>query len=166
MAQRKAHTLCSAGASVWVVSPAITKALEKLKNKKKISYSSSKYDRQYLKGAFLVIAATNDEKVNAAISSDASKRGVLVNVVDAPAASNFIIPSVIVKKDLIISISTSGEAPCLSKRMRKDFERLLVPEYAVFLSALKDIRKRLKARCENARARTKLLSGLVNINSP
>lgn len=162
VAQRKASSLLKAGARVWIVSPRVTKALTLLKEKKKIFHIPLAYHKKYLKGSFLVIAATDNEKLNMRVAEDARSLGVLVNAVDSPAISSFIVPSVISKKGVIISISTSGQAPCLSKRMRKDLSTLIVPEYGVFLKKLKEIRNDLKLRCRNPRLRAEVLHRLVN----
>lgn len=162
VATRKVYSLLKAGAQVKVISPALTKGLEELKKKKKIFYIQSPYTKRYLKDAFLVIAATDSEQINATAADDANAAGVLINVVDSSAQSNFIVPSVIAQGDLIISISTSGAAPCLSKRMRKDLRTLLVPEYAKFLSKLKEIRKDIKLRNADPKRKASLLYRLVN----
>lgn len=161
VAQRKINALLKAGARVKVISPKLTKGIEKLKEKKKVVHRASTYTKDYLKDTFLAIAATNSQAINKQVALDAASCGILINVVDAPALSNFIVPSVIAKKDLIISISTSGKAPCLSKRIRKDLEKLLVPEYATFLSLLKEIRGTIKSRCLNAKQKALVLNGLV-----
>ncbi|HAH20523.1 MAG: hypothetical protein A2Y00_05020 [Omnitrophica WOR_2 bacterium GWF2_43_52] len=161
VAQRKVYALLKAGARVKVISPKLTKGLRELKKKKKIACLSSTYTKGSLQDAFLVIAATNSQVTNKQVALDAASRGSLINVVDASVLSNFIVPSVIAKKDLIISISTSGKAPCLSKRIRKDLEKLLVPEYAIFLSRLKEIRGNIKLRCLNAKQKAQVLHSLV-----
>ncbi|MEK6563600.1 MAG: hypothetical protein AABZ65_01040, partial [Candidatus Omnitrophota bacterium] len=66
--------------------------------------------------------------------------------------------------DLIISISTSGKAPALSKRIRKDLTKLLVPRYSKFLKTLESIRKDLKIRCSKPRLRKKILNILAESN--
>ncbi|HHT9131554.1 MAG TPA: precorrin-2 dehydrogenase/sirohydrochlorin ferrochelatase family protein, partial [Candidatus Tripitaka californicus] len=71
-----------------------------------------------LAGAFLVIAATDDKEVNQKVWEDAQRHGLLVNVVDQPGLCNFIVPSVVNRGELQISISTGGASPALAKRIR------------------------------------------------
>lgn len=160
VAQRKARSLINCGAKVKVISPSLNKGL--LRFKKEFIHIKSGYRPRLIEGAFLVIAATADRKVNSRISSDAQRLGVLVNVVDSPGESNFIVPSSIRKKDLIISVSTSGKAPALSKRIRKDLNQLLFPDYAKFLKILSRIRGELKLRCSNPNIRGRIMNYLTS----
>lgn len=166
MASRKARALLWAGGQVYIISKTLSGSLARLKKKKEILHISSEYRKKYLKGAFLVIAATNNSRVNARISRDAQALNILTNVVDSPELSSFIVPSSIRKGDLIISISTSGKAPGLSKRIRKDLKVLLVPSYARFLKALQSIRADLRQRCAKPRLRRMLMRCLVNSGVP
>ncbi len=165
VALRKAVSLLKAGARVYLISPELCPGLKKLKEQKKLSWINSPYQKIHLKGAFLAIAATSDKAINTKISQDAKKSGILINTVDAEDLSDFIIPSSISKGGLILSISTSGQAPCLSKRMRQDIERLLVPEYAKFLKILEGIRRELKAKCSDSKLRSRILNTLCACKS-
>ena len=166
VAQRKVNSLLKAKARVWVISPDLTKGLEQLKRKKSIVYVKSHYQEKYLQGAFLVIAATSDEKINRRVAYDAQANGMLTNVVDAPRLSNFIVPSSITRGDLIISISTSGKAPGLSRGLRIELCKSIVPRYAKLLRLLEDIRGRLKSKYPSQALRAKLFKRLVNIQIP
>ena len=160
VAERKVRSLLKAKASISIISPKLTKGLAELKDKKTVSWIHSGYKDTFLKGAFLVIAATSDKKINSQISRNALELGILVNVVDDPGISNFIVPSNITKGGLTISISTAGAAPCLSKRIRKDLTKLLVPEYAKFLKLLAALREELKQKCSDPKLRSKILNAL------
>ncbi|MEK6567175.1 MAG: bifunctional precorrin-2 dehydrogenase/sirohydrochlorin ferrochelatase [Candidatus Omnitrophota bacterium] len=162
VAQRKVNSLLKAGALVRIISPNLTQNLKKLAGKNKIYWITSHYRKRHIQNSFLVIAAVSDKKINSKISHDAQKAGILVNVVDSPEESNFIVPAHISRGDLIISISTSGKAPALSKRIRKDLTKLLVPRYSKFLKTLESIRKDLKIRCSEPRLRKKILNILVD----
>ena len=69
------------------------------------------YQTRDLNGIKLVIAATNDNKINQKIFEDANKRGLPVNVVDQPELCSFYMGSVYVDGDLKIAVSTNGECP-------------------------------------------------------
>ena len=165
VALRKAVSLLKARASVYLISPELCPGLKKLKEQKKLSWINSPYQKIHLKGAFLAIAATSDKTINTKISQEAKKSGILINTVDAEDLSDFIVPSSISKGGLILCVSTSGQAPCLSKRMRQDIERLLVPEYARFLKILEGIRRELKAKCSDSKLRSRILNTLCACKS-
>lgn len=91
---------------------------------------------------YLVIAATTNRRVNAAISFSCLKKGILINVVDSPGECNFILPSVVRRGPMTISISTEGISPAMAKKIRQDLERQFGFEYAKLLHIIKEIRPR------------------------
>lgn len=165
VAQRKAISLCSAGGRVKLVSPKVTACLSRLSREKRIQWVKSSYAARYLKGAVLVIAATNDTAVNRRVSADSRAMRIPVNVVDVPGESTFIVPSVIDRSGLIISISTSGKAPCLAKKIRQDLERSAVPRYARLLKKVSVIREKAKRSGCSFASRKALLTKLVSARS-
>jgi len=71
VAARKVRKLLDCGAQVYVVSPELMAELIVLKADGVIEHVAARYNIQYIEGAVLIIGATDDEKTNAAISSDA-----------------------------------------------------------------------------------------------
>ncbi|MEE8448340.1 MAG: bifunctional precorrin-2 dehydrogenase/sirohydrochlorin ferrochelatase [Thermodesulfobacteriota bacterium] len=143
VAQRKARSLLKAGAKVTVVAPSLTQGLQKLKTSATIRHLARPYQPRDLKGKQLVFAASSDQKINQRAAREAQKRGILVNVVDAPVHCTFIVPSVVHQGDLTIAISTGGRSPALAKKIRQELEPQFGREYAVFLDILGRIRSRL-----------------------
>ena len=70
-------------------------------------------------GQWLAIAATDDRAVNREVWSEGSLRGLLVNSVDDPASSSFIVPAIVDRSPLVIAISAGGTAPVLARRRRQ-----------------------------------------------
>jgi len=110
----------------------------------------------------LVVAATNNRRINSRISGDCRKKGILVNVVDVPGESNFIVPSFIEKNGLVIAISTSGQAPCLAKKIRQDLAKNFIPRYAGLLKELTGVRNKLKNSCLGVSKRKSVLNRFIN----
>jgi len=164
VAQRKVNSLLNAGANVCVISPTLTEGLKKLFKNKKISWIKSGYRKDFIKRAFLVVAATNDNKINRRVWRDAQKLKLLANIVDSLSQSNFIVPAVIEKDGLIISISTSGKAPCLAKKIRVDLAKQFLPRYAKSLKLLEEVRRELKSVCPKGAIRKSILTKLINSN--
>jgi precorrin-2 dehydrogenase/sirohydrochlorin ferrochelatase len=99
-----------------------------------ISLRYKAYEPGDLQGAFVVIAATtNDPALSKAIWSEAQERGQLLNIVDVPAYCNFILPSILRRGQLTISVSTEGASPSLAKRIRQQLEDHFPSEYATYL---------------------------------
>ncbi len=73
----------------------------------------------------LAIAATDDAAVNAAVAAAARERGILVNVVDDGARSDFIFPAIVDRSPLVVAVGTAGSSPTLARRVRAQIEALL-----------------------------------------
>ena len=140
VAERKIGLLLECGASVEVVSPAATQKITEWASRKAIRLARRPVKPADLAHAFLVFAATDDPQVNRTVAEEARGAGGLVNVADAPAACNFLVPAVVRQGDLTIAISTGGGSPALAKRLRQRLEATIGPEYNAFLAALRELR--------------------------
>ena len=90
---RKVKTLLDCGARVTLVSPEISPQLRDLAASGDIILKKRSYQSDDLSNMFLVIGATDDEKLNKQISSDADRLNTLCNIADRPEVCNFILPS-------------------------------------------------------------------------
>lgn len=160
VAERKVHALIQAGARVTVISPEITKKLQRQKQRGLIRHIARKYSKSYLRGAFLVIAATDSYEENSRIAADAGT--IPVNVVDTPELCSFIVPSVVRRGPLTIAISTSGASPALSKAIRKEIERLYPKSFSRYVAELKKKRKEILSEVKDSRLRQRLLKSFVS----
>ncbi|MBW2218926.1 MAG: bifunctional precorrin-2 dehydrogenase/sirohydrochlorin ferrochelatase [Deltaproteobacteria bacterium] len=140
---RKVKTLIDCSARVTVVSPEVSDEILSLETNNRIKVKKRPYKAQDLEGMFLVIGATGDESTNRKISLDAGRLNLLYNIADLPEACNFILPAIVKKGDLLISISTSGKSPAFAKKLRKDLEKQFGEEYSLFLKLMGCIRKKL-----------------------
>lgn len=145
VAARKAATLVSCGAKVRVVGPEAAPEILAMAQREELRYEKRAYQESDLDGAFLVIAATDDEAVNDAVSRQASARNMLVNVADQPKRCNFVLPAVVDRDGLVVTVSTEGKSPAMARRIRQDLECRFGPEYGPFLSLMAAIRGRLLA---------------------
>lgn len=141
--RRKVKTLLKCGAKVTVVCPQAEAELAELAQSGMIALKQRSYCSADMDGLFLVIGATNDEKLNIRISKEAEGHNILYNIADRPEACNFILPALVCRGDLMIAISTSGKSPAFAKKLRKELEREFGQEYAVFLTLMGAIRKEL-----------------------
>lgn len=146
VAERKVESLLSCGARVKVISPELTPHLQGLLEEKKITYVARNYQSGDLEGVLLVIACTNDSAINASVSSEAQRRNTLCNIVDKPDLCNFTVPSVVLRGDLLIAISTGGRSPALAKKLRRELEDTYGHEYADFLRIMGAVRPRVLAK--------------------
>ncbi|HEY8104941.1 MAG TPA: siroheme synthase CysG [Gemmatimonadales bacterium] len=162
VAETKVGPLVDAGARVTVVAPALTPGLALRVREAGLTHLSREYAAGDLAGAHLVIAATDDPEVNHAVHAEAEARGVLVNVVDDPPYCGFILPSILRRGDLVVAVSTSGNAPALAVRIRERIERELGSEYARFLEIAGTLRKPLAQKYPDFLVRKRLWYRLVD----
>ncbi len=162
VAERKVQGLLKARASVTVISPRVTKVLEKLAQNGTIRLIRRKYKKGDLLEAAVVISATASKAVNKEIFEEAARLKTLVNVVDDRANCNFIVPSVIDRGGLIIAISTSGKAPGLARKIREDLERYIGSEYEDFTSIAGAVRKKLLKNEANHDKKKRVIEALAD----
>jgi precorrin-2 dehydrogenase/sirohydrochlorin ferrochelatase len=143
VAARKAERLLDCGAKVFVISPQLTPALATLKEKNIICHIAAEYTGDFIHGAALVIGATDDEKTNATISLDARNKGIPVNIVDDPQKCDFILPALVQRGDLAITIGTGGKSPALARHLREELESKYGEEYKIFLNILGNLRVKM-----------------------
>ncbi len=148
VATRKAQALLEAGAAVSVGAPTLTPELARLAQGQTITHLQGEFDADWLKDAWLIIAATDDRTVNTRVYEAACARRQFCNVVDDPALSSFQVPSIVDRSPLIVAISSSGLAPVLARRLRERLESL----FDHSLGALAELAARYRPAIRAARA--------------
>lgn len=162
VAQRKAERLMECGARVAVVSPSLTPLLEDRKKAGIIDHIDTVYQKEVLRGAFMVIGATDQNDVNADVSRDALSLGILVNIVDDPDKCNFILPSFVQQGDLSIAVSTGGKSPALARKIRQEIQRQYGPEFKILLEIMGALRKKVLAKGHAAEDNKTVFEKLVH----
>jgi precorrin-2 dehydrogenase/sirohydrochlorin ferrochelatase len=162
VALRKIAALLECGADVNVVSRDLTTELQDLLTKGKIRLLDREFREDYLEGAFLVIASTDDPELNQRVSEIAREKGILVNAVDQPADCTFIVPSVIKRGDLLIAVSTSGKSPAMAKRIRERLSSQFGWEYGGFLLLMGKLRKEILSKGLTPEVNSRVFHELVD----
>ena len=164
VAVRKAGALLDAGARMVVVAHKPSDAITELCTKHGAELIRSRYSKQYITGAVLVIAATNDPQVNEQVYRDCQSLEILCNVVDEPPFCDFFVPAVVKRGDLQIAIGTEGYSPAYAGHLRKKLEAMFTEEHGQFLSELDSIRREIVEKVA-ASDRKALLGKLVDDES-
>uniref|UniRef100_UPI0035B3E03C NAD(P)-dependent oxidoreductase n=1 Tax=Shigella flexneri TaxID=623 RepID=UPI0035B3E03C len=76
--------------------------------------------KSLLDTCWLAIAATDDDTLNQRVSEAAEARRIFCNVVDAPKAASFIMPSIIDRSPLMVAVSSGGTSPVLARLLREN----------------------------------------------
>lgn len=88
----------------------------------------------------LFVAGLNDAQ-SQALAAQARARNIPVNVEDVPALCDFHVPAIVRRGDLLLTVSTGGTAPGLSKLIREKIEKLFGPVWENHLQAIAGARK-------------------------
>lgn len=162
VAARKVSGLVDAGAQVEVISPKICEGIRTLAGLGSVLMIERAYQPGDLKGAFLAIAATDDPAANHAVWEEAGSVNCLINVVDDPKHSSFILPAVIRRGEVTISISTGGASPALARRLREMLEPVFDPEYAELAQILEELRPNLIKKFPSEQERLSVVSRIID----
>lgn len=123
IAYRKAVLLQKAGAVISVVAPEIEASLLEIVQATAGQYVQTPFNSEIpLRSYRLVIAATNDAGVNRQVFEDCEAENVLVNSVDDPPHCRFMVPAIIDRSPLVISVASNGTSPVLSRQIRTQLE--------------------------------------------
>ncbi len=114
VAERKLAGLAAAGAQVTVVAPVVTEGVVRMAaHVRRRPYAAGDCG-----GHQLVIAATDDPAVNAAVAAEARAAGVWVNSADDPANCTFTLPAVVRRGPVVAAVGTGGASPALASYLR------------------------------------------------
>lgn len=123
IAYRKAVLLYKAGAVIHIIAPDIDANLLQLVEESQGQYIQALYPAQIqLNDYRLVIAATDDYAVNTQVFEDCEALKILVNSVDDPPHCRFMVPAIVDRSPLVISVASNGTSPVLSRQIRTQLE--------------------------------------------
>jgi siroheme synthase-like protein len=122
---RKARTLQRAGAAVTVVSPKLTAPLAGEAEAGRVRWVAEAFRAEHLGEDFLVVAATNDQAVNAAVVREAARRGALVCDASSAERSQVIFAACLEAQGVTVAVFTDGRDPALAARTRDRIAALL-----------------------------------------
>ncbi len=147
VAERKVSGLLEVGARLTVVSPAVTAQLDDWAREGRIRLVRRAYQVSDLAGQSLAFVATDDGVVNAEVARDARAAGVLINAADDLAHCDFILPAMLRRGELTVTVSTGGASPALSRMVRDELDAYLAREdYAALVSVTAHARCTLRAQ--------------------
>lgn len=143
VASRKVEKLLPFSPRIRVISPKATAYIEELATLGRLELIRRKLKLKDLLGAFMVIVAVDDVKLQERVYRYCLKRGIHCNAVDSPDFCTFLFPALIVRDELVIGISTSGKAPALSAGLREYIEGLIPEDLEELLREIESIRERM-----------------------
>jgi hydroxymethylbilane synthase len=143
VATRKAESLVAAGYPIFVVAPSIgDERLRSLAGQR--NYAERPYEPDDVQGAALVVAATDDDAVNACVVRDARAAGVLVCDAIDPERGDFHMIATVRRGELTLSVDSGGASPGFSKRIAGELAAAFGPEYGDAARTLARMRSYVK----------------------
>ena len=148
VAARKVEGLLAAGATVRVVASSVGTEVRALR----VPYEERAYQAGDLAGQWLVITATGDPAVNAAVAAEASAARVWLNAADDPASCTFTLPAVFRQGPLTVAVATGGYSPTLAGFLKAYLSGEVGPEWATLAVMLSAARERMQSEGRSTEA--------------
>jgi uroporphyrin-III C-methyltransferase / precorrin-2 dehydrogenase / sirohydrochlorin ferrochelatase len=158
----KIGTLLKTGARLHVIAPEARPEIRALAEDGAIEWTQKPFDSAGLDGHQLVIAATDQPEVNAAVYREATARRIFCNSVDDIPNCDFFFGSIVARGQLQIAISTAGESPALAQRLRREIDEQLPQDLGPWLGQIGELRREILATRPRSEERRLLLHELAH----
>jgi len=165
IALRKVSLLLKVQAKIKCISPEFCSGLIELSRENSLDLIEKCFESTDIVNQSVIIAATNDDKTNALVSSLAHESRIPINVVDSPDLSSFIMPAIVDRSPIVIAISSAGKAPVLARIIRAKLETIIPSAYGNLAEIAGEYREKVKQRFVNLKDRRKfwesIFSGVI-----
>jgi precorrin-2 dehydrogenase/sirohydrochlorin ferrochelatase len=167
-AYRKIQSFIGSGAKIWVVSKEFSSGIQQLGEAKKVALLKTEIQdaKAFLDNLNpkpdLLLAVTNDSKLNLELIKAAKSWRCIVYSVDNPTLSDFILLAVAKVGDVKVAVSTGGKSPAMARVLRQRIEKLVKPEDLLEIELQADVRGILKKKLLDSKARSKVLYEILN----
>ena len=167
-AYRKTQSFIDSGATIWVISREFCEGIQKLSDDKKVGLL--KTDIRNAKEFVdclnpkpdVLIAATDDSKLNLELIQAAKAWSCLVYAVDNPTQSDFILPAIAKVGNVKVAVSTGGKSPAMAHVLRERIEKLVTPQDLLEIELQANMREILKKQVLDPKVRSQTLYEILN----
>mgnify|MGYP003387422948 FL=1 len=166
VAFRKASLLLRAGADLNIVAPVLSDELHKLCLDRDCTITIREFEEADINNAILVVAATEDLKINERVSVIASKLNIPVNVVDQPHLCSFIMPSIVDRSPIVVAISSGGSSPILTRKLKELNESMIPGRIDKLAELLGSFRGRVKNEIDDFSERIRFWENVLDSEIP
>lgn len=125
IAARRAQALAGFGPDITVVAPEISERIEKLAREGRLQIRPRGYETKDCQGCWMVLAASDDAKLNARVCREAKAAGAIVNNASDRTQCDFHFPGLVRSGSAVIGINGGGEDHKLAKDLRIRIEKSL-----------------------------------------
>lgn len=125
IAARRAEALLGFGPDLTVVAPEISEKILELAKKGCLQVRTRAYKTGDCQGCWMVLAASDDAKLNARVCREAKAAGAIVNNASDRTQCDFHFPGLVRSGSAVIGINGGGEDHKLAKDLRIRIEKSL-----------------------------------------
>lgn len=125
IATRRVKTLLQFTRNITVVAPKITPDLMELSKANQVHLVIRPVKRSDFSAAYMVIAATNDRKLNDEIYRVCKEEGIYVNVSSDREKCDFYFPGVFMQDEIVVGITASGLDHKKARKVREEIQKVL-----------------------------------------
>jgi precorrin-2 dehydrogenase/sirohydrochlorin ferrochelatase len=161
VAERKVRTLLEAEAEVTVISPGLTASLAAWADENRFVWRAKHFEPADITGAWLVFAATDHPEVNQAVYN-ALEPNQLINIADNPALSTFTVPAQLRRGRLLLTASTEGASPGLSRKIVAELADKYDEAYGTYVDFLAESRAFVLEQVPDGAVRRKIFQRLLD----
>ena len=125
IASRRIETLCQFTDNITVVAPEISTEVEELAKTYPIKCIKRRYEEGNIDSADMVVAGTDNHKLNESIAKLCKERDIIVSVTTDRSLCDFYFPGIVKRDNLVIGVNASGTNHRQVKEIRKAIEEYL-----------------------------------------
>ena len=118
IATRRVKTLLQFTRNVTAIAPKVTEELRGFGTAGYVNLITRPVKRSDFQTAYMVIAATNDWKLNDEIYRVCKEEGIYVNIADDKSKCDFYFPGIYMKDEMVVGITASGLDHHKAKKVR------------------------------------------------
>ena len=161
-AARKAEMALRCGAIVSSFAPELNDDFLDIRDHPNFTHEGRPFTEEDIQSSMIVYAACETPELNNRLADIAKKAGVLINIIDNPAACDFIMPAIVDRSPVIVTISSSGSSPVLARIIKSHLESSIPAtfgELAKLIGKYKDI---VKSRIRTVRNRRHFWENIID----
>ena len=125
IAKRRIRALCRFTDFLTVIAPEVNPELNKMEKEGMIHILRKKYESRDIYEADMVIAATNDHKINEDIYRVCKERGIMVNVCSDKKKCDFYFPGLAEREDVVVGVTANGANHKKAKAVTEKIKEML-----------------------------------------
>jgi len=161
IASRKTETLIKANMQIDVFAKELGQDLMELKEKGSINHFTRSIEESDFKNAVVGFGASNDKNINKEFYQLARLHDVPVNMVDDPDNCDFIMPAIVDRSPILITISSGGASPIFTRTLKARFEAMVPSSYGRLAEFAGNYRNKVKDKISNFTLRRRFWENLI-----